>query len=83
MITTGIDVGSSAVKVVVMDHPHYKLIAKGAKKTVEFKLEGVPPGTYKLRVWCEKYFAKKKHKFNRAIEVTVVADQEAKVKLKP
>ncbi|MFQ5776574.1 MAG: hypothetical protein ACE5IP_01040 [Terriglobia bacterium] len=70
--------------VVVLDNPYYALIGKRAsKKPAGFKIEGVPAGQYKLRVWCEKFFAQEGHKFNRTWDVSIKAGEETTVALKP
>ncbi len=70
--------------IVSMQNPYFTLIDKGAKKkTAEFTIKGVPPGTYTLRVWCEKFYDKKDHKFNRAWKVTVRDGEQTTIDVKP
>lgn len=70
--------------IVVFGHPHFELIEKGAaKKSAEFRLDGVPAGTYQLRVWCEKYYADKDHPFNTPWEVSVQDGEETSIEVKP
>lgn len=70
--------------IVVLTNPYFELIEKGpTKKTAEFKLAGVPPGAYTLRIWCEKYYLQEDHPFNTPWEVTVKDGEETKLEMKP
>lgn len=70
--------------VIVLGHPYFQLIEKGpTKRSAEFKLEGVPAGTYNLRVWCEKYYAREEHPFNVPWEVTVRDGEVTTIEVKP
>lgn len=57
----------------VFAHPYYAVT--GEEGT--FKLDKVPPGTYKLQVWHEKFAGDKP----RVVEVTVKPNETAKVEL--
>lgn len=69
--------------VIVLQNPHFVLIPKVSGKTTEFTLEGVPPGDYVLRVWCERFYDQPGHKFNRAWNVTVEGGAVSTVDVKP
>ncbi|MFQ5742457.1 MAG: carboxypeptidase regulatory-like domain-containing protein [Acidobacteriota bacterium] len=69
--------------VVVLDNPYYAFIKKGAGRSAAFRLEGVPPGNYKLHVWCEKFYSQEGNKFNRTWEVSVKAGETTAVNVKP
>lgn len=72
-----------AAYVIVLQNPHFTLIPKVSGKTAEFTLEGVPPGDYVLRVWCERFYGDPDNKFNRAWNVTVEAGEVTTVEVKP
>ncbi|MCH7909319.1 MAG: hypothetical protein IIB38_06850 [Candidatus Hydrogenedentes bacterium] len=70
--------------IISFTNPFFTLIDKGpTRKTAGFRLDGVPAGTYQLRVWCEKYYDQEGHPFNTPWEVTVQDGQETVLEVKP
>lgn len=67
---------------VVTQNPFFAVLEKG-KAEQKFRLDGVPPGNYKLRVWCEKFYENKSHAFNRPWEVTIQDGRETVIEVKP
>ena len=62
--------------VYVAKTPYFAVV----KKDGSFKIPGVPPGTWKLKVWNERFRSKS---LKKTFPVTVSADKVTEVSLKP
>ncbi|MFQ5722865.1 MAG: hypothetical protein ACE5G6_00120 [Terriglobia bacterium] len=70
--------------VVVLDNPYYALIDKRrSREPAPFRLEGIPPGNYRLHVWCERFYNKEGHKFNRTWDVSIKPGEATRIELEP
>lgn len=70
--------------IVTFEHPWFVLLKRRAdKEPATFKIENLPPGKYRARVWCERFYADGEHKFNRTWDVEVEARKVAQIALTP